>query len=140
MLQRTEIKQYVYPGEVLRVVDGDTVNVRLILIDTDLGFNAVTRLTHDIKLRLGGINAPEMSTQEGKNAKQYLSSIIAPGTQCIVYTVKDRTEKYGRYLAWIYIDNNVCVNDLMISSGNATEYNPSGIVRPDTVDLYVNKQ
>jgi len=140
MLQRAEIKQYIYPGEILRIVDGDTVNVRLILIDTDLGFNAVTRLTHDIKLRLGGINAPEMSTQEGKNAKQFLSSVLPVGSQCIVYTVKDRTEKYGRYLAWIYLDDKVCVNDLMISSGNATEYNPSGVTRPEIIDLDVDKQ
>jgi endonuclease YncB( thermonuclease family) len=130
MLERTKITSFVYPAKVVRVVDGDTVSVELVLIDVDLGFNVNVRVPHVITLRLGGINAPETSTDAGKVASVFLKTLLEPGTDCTVYTVKDRTEKYGRYLAWIHIDGDEFVNDIMIAKGHAIEYNPSNAKKP----------
>ena len=98
---------YSYPAEIIRVVDGDTINVRVTLADIDLGFGIHLNQTHDIKLRLAGINAPETSTKEGKTAADVLTKWLPVGGTCTVVTVKDRTEKYGRYLAWVYADLDV---------------------------------
>ena len=57
-------------GEVIKVVDGDTVNVR----DYD---NTVH------KIRLAGIDAPEMSQPYGKESRSYLLGLIYG---CLLYT------------------------------------------------------
>jgi micrococcal nuclease len=54
-------------AEIVRVVDGDTVIVRGLE-----GFNK----GQEFRVRLADINAPELSTQEGIIAKEYLSSIL----------------------------------------------------------------
>ena len=47
---------YIYKAEVVSVYDGDTITV-----DIDLGFNVVLRKQ---KIRLGGINTPEIRGEE----------------------------------------------------------------------------
>ena len=62
-----------YKAEILRIVDGDTVDVRI-----DLGFN----MWHKCRVRLMGINAPESRTRDleekerGLAAKERLKNII----------------------------------------------------------------
>ena len=112
---------YEYNAKVVAVIDGDTVT-----LDVDLGFG-VRRID---KFRLYGpdsdapmgINAPEMNTPEGKAARQFLVSLIGESI-VMVRTVKDRREKYGRYLAVIFtcgIDGRPTnINQLMVDSGHA---------------------
>jgi micrococcal nuclease len=102
---------YVYKGDVIKVVDGDTVDILV-----DLGFSITTL----IRFRLCGINAPEtrgVERPEGVKAKRFLKNKI-DGKEVIVRTYQDRTGKYGRYLADIYIDEEN-VNELMIKKGHA---------------------
>lgn len=104
-----------YRAKILRLVDADTVAVRL-----DLGLD----VRIDVTLRLAGINAPEMSTEAGKLAKAYAEqwfSKLAP-EGFIVRTTKDRREKYGRYLATVYALTGDCLNDDLLSDGHATAY------------------
>lgn len=102
---------YEYRALILRVVDGDTVHA-----DVDLGFDAHQRMT----LRLAGINAPEMGTPEGVAAKQWLADALlgAHAGPLTIRTVKDRREKYGRYLATLYV-NGVDLNEAMVAAGHA---------------------
>jgi endonuclease YncB( thermonuclease family) len=58
-----------YAGVVDLVHDGDTVNVRL-----DVGFD----LTVYARVRIYGINAPELSTDAGKVARDFAQSIVGP--------------------------------------------------------------
>lgn len=125
----TSLNEYRYPAKILRVVDGDTIDVELTLADVDLGFGITVIQKHRVKLRLAGINAPETSTKEGKDASIYLKSILPEGGTCTVVTVKDRAEKYGRYLAWVWQDG-VCINDRIVADGHAVIYNPSNLPRP----------
>lgn len=102
---------YQYRAQVLRVVDGDTLH-----LDVELGFDVRRRDT----FRLYGINAPEMSTPEGIAARSWLVERLALGV-LIISTHRDRREKYGRYLATLWIDH-VNVNEAMIAAGHAVVY------------------
>lgn len=87
---------YEYRATVLKVIDGDTVDVAV-----DLGFHA--RL--DMRLRLAGIDAPELHAADsapGKAARDALVGVLPPATLVLIRTEKDRTEKFGRYLALVY--------------------------------------
>lgn len=104
---------YSYAATIVRVIDGDTV-----VLDVDLGF----RIHHQITARLDGIDAPEVRTSEGKLAKIALAGMIS-GKTLRVDTILDRTEKYGRTLAVVFLEDGVTTaNQAMIDSGNARPY------------------
>lgn len=98
---------YTYKGEILRVVDGDTLDFVI-----DLGFRVYT----NIRVRLLGINAPERHTEKGREVTQYLSNLLPVGTELTVTTYKDPTDKYGRWLAIVSSpDETVAsLNDLLV--------------------------
>lgn len=113
--KRNPKDEYVRSAKVVSITDGDTV-----VLDTDLGCDI--RITQ--KCRLSGINAPEKNTQAGKNAKKYIESLLKVGDEIVIKTYKDEKEKYGRYLAVLYIPtSDVSVNQMMIDAGHAVEYN-----------------
>lgn len=101
-----------YSAEIIKVVDGDTVHANV-----DLGFNVHVEMT----LRLMGINAPEKVTAEGKAAKKHLESLL-PTTSVVIRTLRDKREKYGRYLAYVIRPDGVNVNDEMVVAGHAVLY------------------
>jgi len=109
---------YVYNViELIDVYDGDTVTVR---VDLGMHVSVVTRL------RLVGINAPEMSTPEGKPARDYLRSMCASFPSLalpslVIKTYKDAGDKYGRWLAEIWA-GELCLNTQMIAAGFAVAY------------------
>jgi len=102
---------YEYAATILRVVDGDTVHA-----EVDLGLDIRVRVT----LRLAGINAPEIGTPEGIAAKAWLVDQLGSGS-LVVRTVKDRREKFGRYLATLLVDGRD-LNQAMIDAGHAVAY------------------
>lgn len=105
---------YEYRAKIVSVYDGDTCTALV-----DLGF----RVAIEMPLRLLGINAPEMSEKPaGKDARDHLRAMI-DGKQVTIRTEKDRTEKYGRYLATIFVgDTSESVNAKMVSAGHAVAY------------------
>jgi len=73
---------------------------------------------------LTGINAPEIRGEErpeGLKTRDWLRSIIPPGTKILIKTEKDSQEKYGRYLATIYFEGTN-LNEEMVSLGLAKRY------------------
>ena len=91
---------YTYQAKLIEVVDGDTVDL---LIDLGFGVHVKERC------RLYGIDAPEMPTEAGKAAKAHLESLLGAATgELFVATrkmtrkPKEKTDKYGRYLAVLY--------------------------------------
>lgn len=106
---------YEYQSSVLRVIDGDTVELIV-----DLGF----RLRVDLIVRLYGINAPEIRTIEGKAAKARLSELLPKGAAIRITTLKDKTEKYGRYLGILSDGDGHEINARMVSEGHAVPYLP----------------
>jgi endonuclease YncB( thermonuclease family) len=84
---------FTYVAMVERVIDGDTL-----LVSFD--FNCPMSVSQ--KLRLRGINCPEMDTEEGKRAKRFVEARLKDCEFIIVKTYKDRTDKFDRYLADIF--------------------------------------
>jgi micrococcal nuclease len=103
---------YHYKARVVSVYDGDTCTV-----DIDLGLH--TWMIGE-KLRLNRINAPEVSgteRPEGLKSRDFLRSKIE-GKEILLETIKDKQEKYGRYLAEIWLEEKegefTNINDLMV--------------------------
>lgn len=107
--------------KVLRVVDGDTIDV-----DIDLGFN----VSYTQRVRLAGIDTPESRTTDlkekalGLEVKEYLKSLLDSTDDIVIQTEKpDSSEKYGRILGWLFIDDEeTSLNEKMINEGYAWEY------------------
>lgn len=127
--------RYQYDAEVIEVVDGDTLHLNVTLINVDLGFD--TRLTHSqrVTVRLTGIDTLPQSTPGGAKATDWLKreifgapeDVVPNAGRVIIRTTKDKKEKYGRYLAEIWIfgddpDNDLSVNDIMVELGLAIPY------------------
>jgi len=85
---------YEYRATILKIIDGDTVDV-----DIDLGFDSWLRKQ---RIRLLGIDTPESRTRDkeekkyGLLAKQFVTDFIPVGSTCVLRTQKKG--KYGRYL------------------------------------------
>jgi micrococcal nuclease len=120
---------YIYKASLIRVVDGDTVDLII-----DLGFDT----SRHERFRLYGIDAPEMRTKEGKEAKAWLMSVLQPlgfiYVQTLQHKTKAKRDKYGRFLAVLYSDlgdlranlppKTLCVESInarMIVRGHAKE-------------------
>ncbi|MBC8400051.1 MAG: thermonuclease family protein [Candidatus Marinimicrobia bacterium] len=107
---------YYYRARVKSVYDGDTCTV-----DIDLGLRVWLK---GEKLRLYGINAPELrgsERPEGLKSRDYLRSLI-DGQDVLIETYRDKRGKYGRYLAVIYIDRQgawLNVNEELVKKGFA---------------------
>jgi micrococcal nuclease len=85
---------FVYNAEVLRVIDGDTFELRI-----DLGF----KIIHENTFRLYGVNTPEIRGKErpeGLKVKKYVKELIE-GKIIVVETFKKG--KFGRYVSEIYL-------------------------------------
>jgi len=108
---------YEYAATIVEVVDGDTVH-----LNVDLGLDQ----TRFLKVRIVGINAPEKATQAGKDAKAWAQAILPLGSAVVIRTVKDRTEKYGRYLAAIIMAQDADYATLAISTGHAVAWDGKG--------------
>ena len=107
--------------QVLRVVDGDTIDV-----DIDLGFD----ISFTSRVRLAGIDTPESRTTDkrekvlGLEVNQRLKELLSKSSSLVIKTEKpDSTEKYGRILGWLFIDGaEKSINEGLIADGYAWGY------------------
>lgn len=113
---------YEYRVKVLRVVDGDTVDV-----DIDLGFGV---WIHNERVRIMGIDTPESRTRDeveklfGLAAKARLSELL--GETAILKTQvnkdgEDMKGKFGRILGDFVVGDRM-VTDILIEEGHAVAY------------------
>lgn len=85
---------YQYRAEVLRVVDGDTIDFAV-----ELGFFMTAR----IRVRLLDVDAPEIrggSKVAGQIVAEKVREWCDTNNRCVIVTTK--TGKYGRWLAEVY--------------------------------------
>ena len=107
--------------KVLKVVDGDTIDV-----DIDLGFN----ISYTQRVRLAGIDTPESRTKDAKEkalgleVKEKLKKSIDAAKDVVIKTeLPDSSEKYGRILGWVYLDGAAkSINEQLIDEGYAWSY------------------
>ncbi|MEI8113259.1 MAG: thermonuclease family protein [Bacteroidia bacterium] len=129
---------YQYKSIIQKVVDGDTLEIAI-----DLGLAV---WIHDERIRLYGINTPEVygvkkgspEWELGNKASNFVKSVLKAKDEIIVETIKDKKEKYGRYLALVYlridpailtglpdirsIGDYYCLNDILVRKGLAEVY------------------
>lgn len=113
---------YRYRAIVLRVIDGDTVDV-----DLDLGFDVWLRKQ---RVRLYGIDTPESRTRDleekkfGLLAKNFVLEHCPIGSEIIVQTHKDDARgKFGRILGELIVMNGTLnLNKHMINEHIAVQY------------------
>ncbi|EOR7867412.1 thermonuclease family protein [Escherichia coli] len=95
-------------GKIVRVLDGDTVEI--------MSDGSTTRI------RLSGIDAPEKAQPFGQRSKQALTHIVA-GKK--VKAVGDKRDRYGRLLATLMLEGRD-VNATQVYSGMAWVYRYQG--------------
>ena len=83
---------FTYAATVRRVIDGDTLDIAIAVAP---GFS------HELKLRLRGLDCPELSTAAGRAAKAFVDGLLKPGDEIVVSTTKP--DKYERYLADVFV-------------------------------------
>tara|TARA_Y100001949_G_C15845090_1_gene268026 strand:+ start:119 stop:547 length:429 start_codon:yes stop_codon:yes gene_type:complete len=114
---------YEYRATILRVVDGDTVDV-----DIDLGFGIWQRSE---RVRIMGIDTPESRTSDeeekvfGKAAKKRLTELLQEHTILMTEVNKngeDMKGKFGRILGDFKTDNGTKVTEVLINEGHAVAY------------------
>jgi len=113
-----------------RVVDGDGIILNNL-------FNK-----SEEEIRFLGIDAPEMKKcrkldqderethipgelliQLGRISFNYMKEIILPGTRITIELEKsDHTDLYGRTLAYVYLPDGRCLNEIMIAEGYAKPF------------------
>ena len=118
-----KMDKHIYSAKVVRVVDGDTVDVTI-----DCGFNMHVKE----RVRLKGINTPECRTRDleekekGLAAKARLIEILEGwGNKMIIRTSIDKKGKFGRLLGELispesWSDDNA--NKILLKEGHAVEY------------------
>jgi micrococcal nuclease len=107
--------------QVLKVVDGDTIDVII-----DLGFD----VSFTSRVRLAGIDTPESRTTDarekilGLEVKDYLKKALEGATDIVIRTEKaDSSEKYGRILGWLFINRQTeSLNTELVNKGYAWTY------------------
>ena len=111
---------YEYKCKIVKVVDGDTVD-----IDLDLGFGVWLR---DERVRIMGIDTPESRTSDkvekifGLAATAKAHTLIPEGSNCIIRTRRDKAGKYGRTMGDFVLEDGTLYTDVMIETHHAVPY------------------
>lgn len=105
-------------GTVVRVIDGDTVDMRIAGEET--------------RVRLLNIDTPETVDPDkavecmGPEASDYLKSLLAPGDKVKLEYDIERTDRYGRTLAGVYKDDSLVNAEIAAAGlGIAVKYEPN---------------
>ena len=114
---------YEYRCKIVKIIDGDTVDV-----DIDLGFGV---WLHKERVRLYGIDTPESRTRDldekkyGLIAKGWIERFMPVGSMQTLITQKDKSGKFGRILGKFRVNDgsyDIILNDWMISNHHAVAY------------------
>ena len=107
-----------YQATVIRVVDGDSMHVELMGGQKRRWWFQKRKGTVK-KIRLFGIDAPEVSQRTGPKSGRYLATRIG-GEEITIKEVDQ--DQYGRTVAVIYDKNNKNINREMVEVGLAWVY------------------
>lgn len=113
---------YQYKCKIVKVIDGDTVD-----IDIDLGFNVILS---NQRVRLNGLDAPESRTTNpeekprGLLSKKKVEEKLAVGDWVKINTTKsdNNDDKFGRTLGEFILDDGTNVNNWLIEHNYAVAY------------------
>jgi micrococcal nuclease len=131
---------YEYRCKILRIVDGDTVDV-----DIDLGFGV---WMHKERVRMMGIDTPESRTRDsvekqfGLASKDKLKSLLPIGSMQILKTEIDKSGedakgKFGRILGDFLIEGKRA-SEILIEEGFAVAYH--GQSKDDIEEIHLSNR
>ena len=109
---------YEYKAKLIKVVDGDTVDAMI-----DCGFSVFRKE----RIRLYGINTPEVRTKDkeekkrGFESKARLETLLDRFPYFNIHTEYQRG-KYGRTLGVLYLPDGLNINETLIQEGFAEIY------------------
>lgn len=113
--------------EVVRVIDGDTVYLRLHRT-YDPGFKQTVRWESELDFRLARINTPELKSSDPAErekalaAKAALTDLLTKEASTL-RAVTLKADKYGRYLVELFAGHpEFNINDELIRLGHAKPY------------------
>jgi endonuclease YncB( thermonuclease family) len=98
-----------FEAKVIKVTDGDTIRVITEFRD------------FDFPVRMLDIDSPELDTEDGERAKDWLEERILNEDVTIRIKRKQRVGKFGRLLGRI-IHGGIDLNEMSISMGHATKF------------------
>ncbi|MFH1208489.1 MAG: DUF1016 N-terminal domain-containing protein [Candidatus Omnitrophota bacterium] len=127
--KRTPDDLYTYRAWVVEVLDGDTLKAVI-----DLGFGVRSVQT----IRLRGLDAPELVSKEGKEAKAFVESVIASpaGTKQSILIRTVKSDKYDRYLADVFLP----ARDIQVPAGGTGATGLEYHTDKDGSYLYLNNE
>ena len=114
---------YEYRCTVVKIIDGDTVDV-----DIDLGFGVWMKKQ---RIRMFGIDTPESRTRDleekkyGLAAKDFMTKMLDDDGGITLKTYKDAEGKFGRILGELWRTTNYAdqsINEYMIEKHHAVRY------------------
>ena len=113
---------YQYKCKIIKVLDGDTVD-----IDLDLGFKIILA---NQRVRMAGVDTPESRTTiaeekvRGQLSKKKLAEKLPVGSWQIIETQKpdSNDDKFGRILGVFILEDGTRVNDWLIQNNYAVPY------------------
>ncbi|EAJ5287599.1 thermonuclease [Campylobacter upsaliensis] len=100
-------------GKVSKVIDGDTIEF-LAKTSKENPYNHIIKL----KIRLYGIDAPELKQAYGKEAKEFLSALVLKQEVSLIIENKD---KYDRFVGTLFLKGQD-INKEMVKNGYAHAY------------------
>lgn len=93
-----------FEAKAVRIIDGDTF--------------VITQEGQEVKIRLYGVDCPELDQSYGKMAKIYSESFLMGQDVSIEIVDKD---KYGRMVCMVYV-GSACLNEHLLKEGLAWHY------------------
>ena len=106
---------YTYEARLLRVVDGDTLWLLIQLAGADW---------RQEKLRLRGVDCPELGTPAGEAAKRYVQTQLQSADRLTITTTKP--DQWDRYLSDVFCTTadgeEIYLNHRLLDAGHARRY------------------
>ena len=127
---------YQYRCKIIKVIDGDTVDV-----DIDLGFGVWMKKE---RIRMMGIDTPESRTRDltekrfGNMAKDFVLDKLPIGSDQVLQTFKDDTGKFGRILGDFIIDDGISLVEAMIHNRLGVAYH--GQSKEDIAEAHLDNR
>jgi endonuclease YncB( thermonuclease family) len=119
VLERPTSLTYCFIARLEGLIDADTFD-----FDVDLGFSTWTKR----RIRLAGVNAPEITNKEGRAARNFVAKELARAKTIVIKSQK--SDLYGRYLGHLFLapesvsleacfQNGRYLNDLLLRNKHA---------------------
>ena len=102
-----------YPAVVVDVHYGDTLTV--------------LHQDRRIRIRLAGIDSPELNQPYGDHARGFTAGLAL---QTTVTVIEEKPDRYGRMVAWVILPGGRSLNQEIVAAGFAWWYRPSAPADP----------